>query len=353
MQRARGADIPRRQRATVAIGFVTGMLSGLAARGRDATELLASAGIDPRVLADAESRVPIAAYVALYNRVVNELGDEGFGLFAAPLRPGSFEFLCRAMIGSRSLAQALERGGRFLALVLPDFAVTVAKGQGIAELRIEETHPLQADRDDPRRVFAFEWMLRLIHGLACWLVGRELAFNAVAFPYARPAHADDYDLIYTARSSFEAPALVASLNANLLDLPIRRDDDALTAFLVGSPGKIAALYRRDREMVHRVRDLVAKALPGAVSLEEVARQLNLSARTVHRRLHEEGSSLRAVKDALRRDLALSRLEKTALPIARIAADLGYADPSAFFRAFVGWTGMAPTEYRRGLAGTNR
>jgi AraC-like DNA-binding protein len=71
----------------------------------------------------------------------------------------------------------------------------------------------------------------------------------------------------------------------------------------------------------------------------------MSSRTVERRLQEEGSSLRAIKDALRRDIALSRLEKSELPVAQLAANLGYADPSTFFRAFTAWTGLSPTAYR--------
>ena len=76
----------------------------------------------------------------------------------------------------------------------------------------------------------------------------------------------------------------------------------------------------------------------------------MSPRTLHRRLGEEGSSFRIIKEALRRDLALSRLTKTGHSIARVAADLGYADTSAFYRAFTGWTGMSPERYRRQLAG---
>jgi len=342
-------DPPRRHHATVAAGFVTGMLSGLAARGVDCDGLLEATGIDPARLDEDAYRVPVSSYADLYNRVVRRFDDEGFGLFAQPVRFGAFEFLCRSMIGGRSLAEALDRGSRFLRIVLPDLAITVHRVAGTADIDILEATPLQQDRNDPRRVFAFEWVLRLLHGLSCWLVGRELALDSVCFPYPRPPHASDYALIYTAHSQFDAPALTATLNANLLDLPIRRDEDALRAFLEGAPGKIAALYRRDREMVRRVRDIVAETFPVSTSLDDVARRLNLSSRSVHRRLHEEGSSLRAIKDALRRDLALSRLEKTDEPIAQIAMSLGYADPSAFYRAFLSWTGTAPTTYRERLA----
>ncbi|MBI2314423.1 MAG: AraC family transcriptional regulator [Betaproteobacteria bacterium] len=331
------------------MGFVTGMLSGLRAKGIDPSGMLQATGIGTEALSEPNARVPIDNYAALYNTVVRSLDDEGFALFSAPLRPGTFEFLCRSIVSSRTLEEALERASRFLRLLLPELRVTVSRGSSSAKIEIAETRPLRARRDDPCRVFAFEWLLRLLHGLSCWLVGRGLALNSVAFPYPKPAHAADYRLIYTEHSSFESRSLAASLTPNLLDLPVRRDEDALSAFLQGAPGKITMLYRRDRETVRQVRDIVVAALPQAVTLAAVADALHLSGRTLHRRLREEGSSFRAVKDAVRRDSALAKLEKTQMPVAQIATDLGYSEPSAFFRAFQGWTGLGPAQYRKRLA----
>lgn len=306
---APGASRPRRGRATVAPGFVTGMLAGLVRHGHDPAPLLARAGID---IADAASRIPVERYALLYNLCVEALDDEAFGLLPQAMPTGSFEFLCRAMLGAPTLGEALAR-------------------------------------DAAARVFAYEWLLRLLHGVASWFVGRGLALDAVAFPYARPAHADDYTLVYTEHSSFEAPCLAARLQANLLDLPLRRDDAALAGFLDGAPGKITMLYRRDREMVFRVRDLLRAALPTNLALEEVADRLHLSPRTLHRRLEEEGASFRTIKEATRRDIAYARLTKTTQSIARIAADLGYADASTFYRAFMSWSGVSPERFRQQLA----
>jgi AraC-like DNA-binding protein len=338
-----------RRQASVAMGFVSGMLAGLERRHINPATLLETAGID---IADTASRIPVERYAALYNLINHELDDEGFGLFSQPMRCGSFEFLCRACLSAPTLAEALQRASRFLRIVLPDLALSIRRTHGQAELVIAETRRLADACDDPGRVFAFEWLLRLLHGLSCWLAGRGLALEHVIFPYRRPPHAADYALIFTEDSRF-APTLpggkgtlVASFNANLLELPIRRDEAALNTFLEGAPGKITTLYRRDREMVIRVRDLLRAAMPTPLALDDIAARLHLSPRTVHRRLEEEGSSFRSIKDALRRDMALARLIKTRDPIARIATDLGYNDTSAFYRAFVEWTGMAPAHYRR-------
>src|SRR5436305_1154256 len=95
-------------RASVANGFVTGLLSGARARRIDVRPLLAAAGLPPTVPSEHTGRVPLTAYEALYNAVVERLADEGFGLFRAPVPRGSFEFLCRATVGSRELGQALD-----------------------------------------------------------------------------------------------------------------------------------------------------------------------------------------------------------------------------------------------------
>lgn len=364
--------------ASVSIGFVRGMLSGLEKRGAASDALLNAAGILPAHLANPSARVPLAAYARLYQEVTLHLQDEGFGLFRQPLRPGTFEFLCRSILDSASLGVALERCGRFLALVMPELTVRVipclppaddlspastsrlsASGRAtypsgaveaapmrqFACLSIAENSPIQNQPDDPRRVFAFEWLLRLLHGLACWLVARSLPLNAVQFPYPRPLHADDYTLIYTANSVFGARELQASFHANLLDLPIRRDNAALEAFLRNGPATLTMLYRRDRETVRRVRDALAAALPGSPGIEDIASLLHTSPRTLHRRLEQEGSSFRAIKDALRRDIALARLEREDVPVSQLAHDLGFTDTSAFFRAFRKWTGQAPSRYR--------
>jgi AraC-like DNA-binding protein len=336
------APRPRRGRATVAPGFVTGMLAGLIHRGHDPAPLLARAGID---LADTASRIPVERYALLYNLCIEALDDEAFGLLPQPMPPGSFEFLCRAMLGAPTLGEALARAIRFLRIVLPAFRIDLQRDGARAELLIDDGGSLGPKRDAPARVFAYEWLLRLLHGVASWFVGRGLALDAVAFPYARPAHVDDYALVYTEHSSFDTPRLVARLQANLLELPLRRDEAALGGFLDGAPGKITTLYRRDREMVFRVRDILRDALPQNLSLDEVAERLHLSPRTLHRRLDEEGSSFRNIKEATRRDIAYARLAKTRQPIAHIAADLGYADPSTFYRAFVSWSGISPERFR--------
>ncbi len=331
---------------TVAAGFVTGMMAGVVRAGLNTAALLDHAGIARSVLHQPTARVPVARYAALYRHINTLLDDEAFALFAQPLRQGSFELLCRGTLSAPTLGEALERIARFLRVLLHELEV---------ELQVSGRHALLIigqEADLPvgpaGRVFAFEWLLRLIHGLVAWLVAHPLPLDEVAFPYPPPLHAADYELVFAPRHSFDAPQLEARFDRELLALPVRRDEAALRAFLNDAPAAITTLYRRDRALVPRVRDRLRAALPAMPTLDALARELHLSPRTLHRRLQDEGTSLRAIREQLRRDLAVDWLSKTTRPLSHIAADLGYADGAGFYRAFQAWTGAGPREYRQRL-----
>ena len=92
--------------------------------------------------------------------------------------------------------------------------------------------------------------------------------------------------------------------------------------------------------VDRVRRAVAAALDGEPSLERIAKDLGLSVRTLRRHLVQDGTSLRAVLDDVRRERADTLLARGA-SVKEVAFDLGFSEPSAFSRAYKRWTGKAP------------
>ena len=330
--------------STVAIGFVSGILSGVSRAGLTAENLLEHAEIATHLLHDRSARIPVARYAELYRLINESLDDEAFALFSRPLRRGSFEFLCRAALSAKTLEQALERIARFMHVVLDDLDVALEASGRAAVIVISEEQALPVGPTG--RVFAFEWLLRMIHGLAAWLVADPLPLDEVCFPYPPPLHAADYELVFAPRYTFDAPRLEARFPVEWLALPVRRDEAALRSFLADAPASITTLYRRDRALALRVREHLRAALPEHLALPALAHRLFLSPRTLHRRLEDEGTSFRTIKDSLRRELAIDWLTKTARPLGRIGADLGYADAAAFYRAFSTWTGSGPREYRQ-------
>ncbi len=87
------------------------------------------------------------------------------------------------------------------------------------------------------------------------------------------------------------------------------------------------------------------ACPDWLDLATMADRLHMSVSALQRHLAAEDTSFQTLKDQLRRDLAIERLNTTQVPLATLAADLGFADSAAFQRAFKTWTGSAPGSYR--------
>ena len=84
---------------------------------------------------------------------------------------------------------------------------------------------------------------------------------------------------------------------------------------------------------------------GAVPLDDVARHLGMSGKTLERRLTRRGTSYRAMVEGIRRDLAEHYLADTDLRLQQIAYLLGYSEPAPLVRAFKRWTGSTPMQYR--------
>jgi len=79
--------------------------------------------------------------------------------------------------------------------------------------------------------------------------------------------------------------------------------------------------------------------------DQMAARLHVAEATLRRHLKHEGYTYQSIKDDLRRDIAIGELQGTRRTIADIASAVGFAEPSAFHRAFRKWTGMRPGDYR--------
>lgn len=103
---------------------------------------------------------------------------------------------------------------------------------------------------------------------------------------------------------------------------------------------------RTAGMTERVRSTLLEALPaGEVSMQSISRKLAVSARTLQRKLQEEGTSFQQTLDTLRDSLAHHYLRNTEMTSAEISFLLGFEDANSFTRAFQGWTGKTPQTVR--------
>ncbi len=325
----------------VSVAFVVEALAAAARQHCDTRLLLAAAGIDPQELHDPHARVTPEAFGALWLAITRTMDDEFFGLDSRRMKPGSFATLSRLTLGAPNLRQVLIRVTQFFEILLDDIAVELQLTGAEAALLVTEQAPGPRDR-----VFAHETLLVLIHGLACWLIGRRIPILRADFAYAAPTWQAEYRSVYSPELRFGAPATRVVFSPLLLEAPVVQNDRSLREFLRGAPANFVLKYKDQNSLSQRVRRHLRDRDPADwPGFDELAELFHLGPATLRRRLEREGSGFGAIKDALRRDMAIAHLANAELSIGDIAERLGFAEPSAFHRAFKQWTGLRPGDYR--------
>ncbi|MFT4047796.1 MAG: AraC family transcriptional regulator [Solimonas sp.] len=331
---------------SVSIAFVREALDGVVGRGLDPAPLLRRAGIDAALLAHDDARVPADAFGTLWLEIARALDDEFFGLDTRRLKVGSFATLTHLTLHARALHEALLRGTRLLNLLLDDTRIEYA----VAGERVELRFIVARDAGEARRRFAHETLFVMLHGLLCWLIGRRIAIRTARFAYPRPPWWREYIAVYAGDVGFDAPQTAFTFSALELMAPVVQTERSAKEFLRQAPRNFIVKYRNPRSLAARIRRRLRGEPPEAwPDFEALAAEFRLSASTLRRRLDDEGQSIRAIKDALRRDLAIRQLTRTQQTVGQIAQNLGFAEPSAFHRAFRQWTGVSPGDYRRHAA----
>jgi len=343
--RETGQDQPPRShpplsRRMISGHFVEDALDCLRRAGIPEAPVLAAAGLP--VPAPSGPFPPVSAthYGALWLAIAAAMEDEFFGLGGRPMRPGSFTLLGHAVLHADTLETALKRALRFLAVVLDDPRGTLLVADGRAQI-------LLRDAGAGRSAFAYRTFWILLHGISCWLVGRRIPLRRVDFICDPPDHGADYRLFFGAPVHFNQPESRLVFDAAYLRLPPVRSERALKDFLRHAPANILVRYRHDAGLAASISArLRAQGPPAWPAFDTLARRLRLPASTLRRRLRAEGQSYQAIKDEIRRDLALTLLAEGTRGVGEISADLGFTEPSAFHRAFRKWTGKSPGAFRR-------
>jgi AraC-like DNA-binding protein len=332
----------RIEKGTISICFVDNALQGVRARGLDVDDILRRVDISPSLLRLPLARVSATSYSALWRLIAQELDDEFFGQDSRRMKVGSFAILCRHLVHCKDLRQALQRALAFFDILLDDIHASLSADQGLARITLQERPASNAPR-----IFAHETLLIMLHGLICWLVGRRVPILSVAFAYPEPVYSAEYRIMYSTTLRFSQPDTVVAFDASCLDLPVIQNERTVVEFLRIAPENVILKYKNRNSMAAKIRKrLRAQALHMWPDFDTLAAELHLSVSTLHRRLDEEGQSYQAIKDELRRDLAIDYLCHSEKSVAEIAESLGFAEPSSFHRAFKKWTGARPAEYRK-------
>lgn len=307
--------------------------------GLDGMRMLRQAGISLESLEHPENRIPATAVVRLLERSAAESGCASFGLLLAERR--TF-----ASLGPVSLL--LERLPHLRAVVRACIAFQRHLND-VVTIGMEEHDDTSLMKLDLMPEYWGEQMIDALVGIGYRVMagasGGRWRPACVHVVHKAPDDQAVWRRIFPAPIEFESNfnGFSSSTDSLLVPLPLA---DGTMAHHARYLLNFVPIASSTEPVADKVRRTISQLLPsGRATVDQVASHLGLSARSLQRRLDEEGLQFAELLSSVRQELATAYLAGSARPVTSVAAMLGYSSPSSFTRWFVGSFGVSPQLWR--------
>src|SRR3954454_2116942 len=277
---------------------------------------------------------------ALYDAIAEVSGDQAVGLrLGAEERPENYSPIAIAALFTRSFRDALNRVARYKRLTSPQ------------EIRLSE----RADEFGVQ----FVWLSAEIEESPVWIdscfawtvtigrrgIGRNIHPIRVELRRA-VANKTPYENFFACPVKFGARQNRLYFQVEDVDQPFITHNADLLELIAPQLEAQLKRYSTSKSLKEQAKGILKRSLAGQrPRLEDVAVELRLSARTVQRKLLEDGTTFHSLVEQARHEMAQYYLRQPSLELNETAYLLGYEDPNSFIRAFHKWEGTSPGEWR--------
>jgi AraC-like DNA-binding protein len=317
-------------------------MARLKSAGVPITPLLGRVGLTAEVIADPEEQLSVQTQIALLDEAAIALKDDWLGFsLARDFDPRDLGLLYYVMSSSQTLGDALKRVARYSKITNEALVVGYREGNRlIIELSYSGV-PRHSDRHQ------FEFCMFGLLRICRMLTGRKLVPQHFSFSHYRSEGISEMARFVGTKVEFGAEKDEFALAADARVLPLIHSDSHLNDLLLKFCEAALSNRKRDKSALRtRVENAISTLLPhGRALVEDVARDLAMSKRTLARRLSEDGLNFTEILQQLRHDLALRYLNDRQMHVSKIAWLLGFSDVSALTHACRRWTGKTPSQLR--------
>lgn len=309
----------------------------------DEAALLRSVGVDPDGPVDPSFMIPDFDYYALFERAAR-LDPGGAEL---PLRTGG-SMLCDdygafglAWKSAPTLRGSYKRAERYARVLTSVASYEVQGTDGGAYMHLH--------RDGERRLglrLSNEATIASIFAISQQVATRPFRPLAIYFKHDAPGPTQAHERHFGCPVHFNADRDALYVSDEALAHPNRLGDERIAQFFDAHLETELAKLDDDASLDQRVRIQISQALSAGVpTIAQIGERLNMSERTLQRRLSDRGHSFQALVDEARRQLAERLLTQSSYSLADISFLTGFSEQSAFTRAFKRWCGQTPRSYR--------
>lgn len=317
------------------------MFRTLQSYGVDAAPIFSEAGLGVTPAIQADQRVDSVRMQEVWKTAETVTRDPAFGLrFAQHLHPGSFQGLGFSWVASSTLYEAFLRLVRYYRIIATAGAVELEESPRTLSL----VYHTPGDGKQAATV-SMDAALATFVQLCRFTKDPDFGPLQVSFRHAEPGDCAPFDDFFGCSVIFSADRDALIFDRSMMDEPLpmanpelaRANDEVIVAYL----------KRHDKsDISNSVRACIIECLPsGAPSQGMVAASLNMSPRTLQRKLQGIDQSFSELLEVIRKELAEQYLSAADRSIAEVAYLLGYSEPGNFARSFKRWCGVTPQQFQ--------
>jgi len=325
--------------------IVRGIMLAACERGLNFTALCHESGITFDSFED-QSRIPAAKVSALLDIIVSKTGDSTFGLRIG----GSAKIAAAGLIGNivsncKDFEAAIIQMGKFSNLVADGISFRLHKNGNVCELKVEATKVWKMDYPHACKQL-IEMLIAFVYQEIKLLSSMNPISNVqINLEGEGKSNAEAYTNIFQGKLKLGQRVNSLVFSKTFLKTPIHSGNYD-TLLTLERYARLLLGEDQSAKFSHVVRRVIINLLTAASPrIDEVASSLNMSQRTLQRRLNEENVTYSMLLDGVKQDLAKRYVNDKSLSLSQIAFMLGYAEQSVFSRRFKKWTGKSPFVFR--------
>jgi len=327
----------------VSIALARAVVSEVERRGKGVEQLLERAELPAWRFDDPRGELAMADYERLILAALDLMDDPSAGLLAGYHAPaGAAHLVGFVLVNSRTLRDALTLFQRYASLVVEGVDWRLVEDDDVARFGF-----VQPKLQPGANRFATELLLGYVASrMNAHYFGPEARIRELRLMGPRPADARSVQEFMGMPLEWDAERNELVFDPKALDVGQRHADAWVCQMMCEKAERLLGERQSEERLRLRVKDSFKYHMQlGRPDNEAVASSLGLSARTMRRRLAQLGYNFRDLVDEARQELACDALQRPQCSIKEVAYALGFAEPSAFHRAFKRWMGVTPREFQ--------
>lgn len=312
----------------------------------DPQDILRTCGLELDIFSHPDERISSDTLHQLMRLAIQTTGDYHFGLHAGEYLTHLPNILGYVLANCRTLGEAINKYCAFQQISDGVYYSEVIRDNGLVVFKTGSF--VLEDPDMERHMACVHISGHVAYAKA--LLGTDyhsVKPRHVYFVHTTPKETAEYERIFDCPISFNRQINALILDEHILNLPIAYPNPDLLVFFEQHAALSLKELLKGETLTAKVNRLLVQALPGGnpPRIESIAKQLNMSVRSLQNRLKKEDISFSLLLNRIRKEMAMSYLMDRKVSIGEISYALGFAEPSVFHRSFKNWTNLTPTQFR--------